>query len=220
MTASHSASGPWLYVAEMAHRVANEYTLAIASLSLAAERSESPDARAALSSAGARLRSYAAVHRALLPPTAPVETDLSYHLQMLCGAMVEASLAERGINLILVDRAMPLDSLSCWKAALIVAELVTNAVRHGFQGVGGTITVELLALDGLVGCRISDDGRGFSNVNPGCGGIIVGALANELGGRVERELCANGSSILLTFPGPEGRPCAATPCTSWPQVSS
>jgi len=197
------ASGPWLYVAEMAHRVANEYTLAIASLSLAAERADSPGAKAALAKAVDRLRSYAAVHRTLQPPTAAGETDLSCHLQMLCSAMVEASLAERGIGLILVDRAISLDSLRCWRVALIVAELVTNARRHAFRGVGGTITVELLAFERSVGCRISDDGQGFSNVDPGCGGFIVGALARELGGRIERESCASGSSILLMIPRSE-----------------
>jgi two-component sensor histidine kinase len=204
MTPPHLASGLGLYVGEMAHRVANEYTLAIASLSLAAERSASSDAKAALRSAMARLRSYAAVYRTLQPPAVAGETDLSCHLQILCGAMVEASLAERGIGLILVDRAIPLDSLRCWKVGLIVAELVTNAVRHAFRGMGGTITVELLAFGHSVGCRISDDGRGFFNAAPGSGGVIIGALARELGGRVQQECCARGSSILLMFPRSEG----------------
>src|SRR5271170_7257242 len=145
MTPRPAGAEPWLYLAEMAHRVANEYSLAVSSLSLAAVRSESREAKDALTAAAARLRRYAVVHRALQAPVDTGEIDLSDHLRTLCCAMVEASLAERGICLTLVDLPVFLDNFMCWKIGLIVSELVTNAMRHAFHGNGGAITVEVFA---------------------------------------------------------------------------
>ena len=95
-----------------------------------------------------------------------------------------------------------------------MSELVTNAMRHAFQGTGGVITVEVLACDRSVGCRITDDGRGFPYVDPGRGGVIVAALARDLGGWVTRECCPNGSSFLLTFPRQADRFRTMTPGSS------
>ncbi len=55
----------WLLVEEITHRVANEYTTAVASISRAASRCANIDARTVLAGAAQRLLDYADIHRAL-----------------------------------------------------------------------------------------------------------------------------------------------------------
>jgi two-component sensor histidine kinase len=191
-----------LLLAEMTHRVSNEYALAISSISLAAARSSNAEAKAALAEAAARLRDFAEAHRALQAPMAAGAMDLSAYLQRLCGALVRASLAERGIRLTFVDQPVELAADRCWRVGLIVSELITNAVRHGLGGRAGEIVVAVMVKDsGEVHCRVTDNG-GSDDDAPrlGRGSHIVDALAAELGGVVERQFTASGTTVLLLFP--------------------
>jgi two-component sensor histidine kinase len=74
-------------VAEISHRVLNEYTHAVATLLLAAADTANADARLALKMAARRLRACADVHRALAPPYGPGRADLGEYLKTLCAAL-------------------------------------------------------------------------------------------------------------------------------------
>ena len=54
--------------------------------------------------------------------------------------------------------------------------------------------------DGIVGCRVTDNGRPSSNAREGRGSKIIGALAADLGGAVERRFESDGTTALLAFP--------------------
>jgi len=189
----------WLLVEEITHRVANEYTTAIAAISRIASRCTDIHARTALVGAARRLLDYADVHRALQPPVAGGPADLGLHLRGLCGAITRASLAERNIHLTLVEAAIEIDSEKCWRVGMIVCELITNAARHGLQYRGGGIIVELSTSDGAVVCQVTDNGKS-TNPKPGRGMRITRALARELGGRVDWYFSHSGSTALLHFP--------------------
>jgi two-component sensor histidine kinase len=189
-----------LLIAEMTHRISNEYALAIASISLAAARSASLEVRTALGEAAGRLHDFAEAHRALQAPISSGIVDLSDYLQRLCGALVRASLAERGIRLTFVETSVELDTDRCWRVGLIVSELITNAVRHGLGGRKGEIWVGLTVKDDRVQCRVADSGQAERAPRPGRGSRIVDALAAELGGQVERQFTTSGTTVLLSFP--------------------
>ncbi len=194
-----STPEPWLLVEEITHRVANEYSAAIASISRAAMRCASLDARIALTDAARSLLGSAEVHRALQPPPAAAPADLSQHLRGLCGAIVRARLSERKINLTLVEDAIELESEQCWLVGMIVSELITNAARHGLRHRGGSIVVALSSTNRTVRCRVTDDGSSI-NPAPGRGTRIIGALAHELGGTIGWRFSASGTTVLLCFP--------------------
>lgn len=201
-----------LLLAEMGHRVANEYSLAIASISLVAHRTQHPQARSALDAAAERLRRYASAHRALQAPLAGGTIELSDYLGGLCRALVQASLAERNIAVTLVEAPVELDAERCWRVGMIISELITNAARHAFDANGGRVLVEVLTAGAEALCRVSDDGRGWPEREggdggegraapvPGVGSRIVDGLARELGGRVAREFTPAGSRVELRFP--------------------
>jgi two-component sensor histidine kinase len=191
---------PWLYVAEIEHRIANEYALAVASVSLAASQSPSGEAKAALAGVAQRLRDYAAAHRALQAPVSNGLVDLSEYLRSLCGALAQASLNERGISLTLVEQSVDITAERCWRVGLIVSELVTNSIRHGFRDWSGAITVEIARSADHIVCRVSDNGRAAGIARPGRGAELVDALARDLGGTVERDFHIYGVSVVLSFP--------------------
>ena len=191
---------PWLYIAEMEHRVANEYALAVATISLAAARSSDADVKATLGGAAQRLRDYANVHRTLQAPLKPGLMDLSLYLRGLFDALVRASLGERGVSLTLIERSVEIEAQRCWRVGLIASELITNAVRHGFRGGPGAITIEMATSAGQVQCRVRDDGRAVLAPTAGNGTHLVDSLAKELGGFVDRRFGHNGTSVLLSFP--------------------
>jgi two-component sensor histidine kinase len=191
------STGPWLLLAEMNHRVANEYALAVSSIRRAA-RHAAPEARADLLAACERLHDYAQAHRAHLEPI-DERTDLADYLAHLCLSVVRARLAERGVALRFIAEPFEMSSGDCWRVGLIVSELITNALKHGASGPGAVITVELRASAEGLDCAIRDNGGppGFSP--PGHGARIVDGLAEELGARLNRCFGRSGSCVVLSL---------------------
>ena len=186
-------------VEEINHRVVNEYAEAIAILTLAASR-RSTTADCALKRAAERLRAHAEAHRALLAPRADGPIDLGHHIGKLCSSLSGASLEERGIDLSLSTDEIWIDGARGWRAGLIVAELIRNAVRHGLQGRSGIIGVEVRKKGSRIQCIVSDDGRAASNPAEGRGRRLVRALAAELHGSVNWRFTNSGSIADVEFP--------------------
>jgi len=84
--------------------------------------------------------------------------------------------------------------------ALVITELVTNAVEHGFEGKErGTITVTAQRERDLVAVTIADDGVGLTHEPSGLGSSIVRTLIeNELGGQITWSGNDAGSVVELT----------------------
>ena len=200
VTSERLVAGDSLILAELSHRIINEFASAISMVSLAASRSGNGEVKAALAVVIDRLHNYASVHRALEMPAHNTETDASAHLRQLCKSISRSKLGDKGIRLVFVERPLWIRSDQCWRLGLIVFELVTNAVRHGFDSAGGVIHVELLPSDSLVECRVADNGCGTAGARPGRGLKIVEALAEAVGGRVEHFSGADGTTAVLIFP--------------------
>ncbi len=172
-----------LYIAELVHRINNEYSTVISLARSAAARATVPEERAALQNIIDRLHAYARVHRVMRPGLSRAQMELSEHLSQVCAAMASAVLGDRNISLHIVSsEPILVDEGKCWRVGLIVGEPVTNATRHVFDSGGGSITVELTSDDQLIICSVVDDGRSNPRLKPGLGTILVDALAKELGG--------------------------------------
>ena len=84
---------------------------------------------------------------------------------------------------------------------MIVVELITNAVRHAFDGQGGKIEVECRRSGAFVECLVSDNGSVSSaDVRPGSGLKIISALAQELGASFKFNFGEDGSQAVLITP--------------------
>jgi two-component sensor histidine kinase len=205
-TVPPSGGEPLLYVAELLHRVSNEYASAISLASVMASRTSSHEAKSALQTVIEHLLQLATTHRVLLPPVVDGTVDLGDYLTRLCQAKVAAELERRGTTLRLaVVSPVALDPARCWRVGLIVSELITNAARHGLPSARGEIFISLAANAAQVVCRVSDNGAATLAFRPGLGTRLVDALAAELDGHVERRFGGDGATITLTFPARSDR---------------
>jgi two-component sensor histidine kinase len=192
---------PLLLVGEISHRVLNEYTHAITTLALARAGTTDITARSALAGAERRLRAHANLHRALRPPAAKRRCDLGEYLEGVCAALSCANLRDRGIRLTLIPSEAMVAADRCWRVALIISELVNNAMRHAFGAGGGRILVEVETLGPWIQCRVSDDGRPGAGDRPeGRGRRIVESLTQALAGQIAWRFEPTGTEVVLRIP--------------------
>ena len=192
-----------LYVTELLHRVQNDYTRAISLASTMQIRSS--EAKEAVCQIVDHLNASAKAYHLLWPRPPGELVDFTTEITGLCRAMVSSILDQDGISLNL-STAGPilLDGFRCWRANLILSELITNAARHAFNSRGSHIAVTVAASGGQVICRVSDDGSSPATPKSGHGTQIVDALTADLGGNIERRYTETGALIVLSFPMSSG----------------
>src|ERR1700692_113972 len=121
----------FLHVAELLHRVRNEYTRAITFAFSVAARSPNPETKSALDEVINHLYRTAETHRVLRPPQGEGPVDFAETITQLCRAMSSSSESVHcRINLLLaVDEPVLVAAIRGWRASLIVFELINNACR-------------------------------------------------------------------------------------------
>lgn len=191
-----------LPVAELLHRVRNEYARTICFASVIAAKSSCDETKAALGDIINHLHAMAEVHSVLRPPVGEVHADLTEILTRLCRVMTASSEFQyRGIKLELrVGRPILIDAGRCWRASLVVAELINNSLRHAFGSRSGCIFVSVDESNDRVFCTVSDNGSQAETGGAGLGTRLTDALAAEVGGLVERLFSKSGATVTLSFP--------------------
>jgi two-component sensor histidine kinase len=195
--AGQSETTSLVLVEEFAHRVLNEYTLAIAGLKIAARGICDDTARGQLTDAADRLFAYAHVHRAL---AMPIEThcDLADYIGQVCSASANALAPGTRFRVCLETAGTVLRSDRCWRLALIVSELIHNAARHGDPTC--EIVVELAANEFELFCRVSNGGGCPTAAKSGRGRNIIQALTRELGGQADWMFTPAGTCVWVVVP--------------------
>jgi two-component sensor histidine kinase len=190
-----------LLLRELNHRIRNELTSAVQTISAKAVHSDSVAVKAALLDVVDFLHQCADVHQALRMPDQGRLTDAARYLQELCLSIAKYRLDRLAIHVLFSADDLRLEGERCWKLGLIVSELLTNVARHAqFDAKDPELRVELMLVGNVVKCRVSDNGSAPEPVRRGRGLSIVGELASNLGGRVHTSCAADGYSFLLTFP--------------------
>ncbi len=192
---------------EVHHRVKNNLQV-ISSLINMQVRSLADDAsRDALLECQARVQAMALIHEQLYKSKDYTRVPFSEYARSLAGNVFHATgVSPQGISLELaiedvalaVDKAIP--------AGLILNELISNALKHGFpNGRSGTIRVELgLASRGELRLVVRDDGVGLPpgvdvSDSPTLGLHLVRMLARQLDAKLEVE-ATDGTCFCLTIP--------------------
>src|ERR1700761_6271719 len=117
-------SGELLLLREMTHRINNELASTINVAACAALRSSSREVKVALGEVIEQLHDQARVYCALQMPAADQPVDAAAYLRELCQSISRARLRHRGIELLLIENPLQLESAQCWRLGLIVAELI------------------------------------------------------------------------------------------------
>jgi two-component sensor histidine kinase len=200
-------------IREMHHRVKNNLQTISSLLRLQARRLESCEARRAIEEAVARIRSIALVHETLSGSTAASqEVDFDEIVRPLVRLVEEGLLSpDRKVRMVVEGEAGALRAEVATPLAVVLTELLQNAVRHGFPEDGshgaGTVRVCLDNDGRRLLLEVIDDGVGFRDGEPDDGGgsaaslglTIVRTLLGELGGTLAVR-SEGGTAFELTIP--------------------
>jgi len=151
--------------------------------------------------AESRISVMARIHRRLYDP-GMLDVPLASYLEALAKDVLEAAGATNIVCVVETD-SLRLDLTKLLPVSLLITELMTNALKHGFAGRhDGTIRLRLLRDKDKVVLSVSDNGRGLERESVGEGSLgmtIVRSLAAQLGGNVEW-LSHQGTTARLVFP--------------------
>ncbi|WP_244083959.1 MASE3 domain-containing protein [Desulforhabdus sp. TSK] len=198
---------------ELHHRVKNNLQIVASLLGLQSSRVGNPEIVEVLRDTRNRVRSMSLLHEMLYKSTNLARIDFKPYIRDLCGQLL-LSYGSAASMVRVENRVSPIglpleQSVPC---GLIVNELVSNALKHGFpDGRSGRVTVELFQTDeGALVLSVRDDGVGLpvdldpSN-NATLGLQLVSRLAAQLGGRLKVDRPdAGGTAIGVVFPVPSG----------------
>lgn len=192
---------------EVNHRVSNNLQLVTSLLSLQANRTDLPEVKASLLEACSRVGVVAGMHQRLYTSAGQERVDLCLYLNEIATDTIMALDGDQRIRLnfvgrekfpVLLDDAVPI--------ALIVNELLTNAVKYAFDdGVNGVISISVTCQNGRICITLSDNGRGLPDhfdpaTSIGLGMLIVTALVGQVEGELNIVPQDDGACFMITLP--------------------
>ncbi len=185
---------------ELSHRVMNSLQTIASLFMMQARTMKDAEARGHFDQAVSRINSVALAYRRLHASRGVEVVEFATFIRELCAELQSSMLpdgspikVEADPILLSPDQAMPL--------ALVVNELVTNAIKHG--GMDPSLTVKLGRSS--EGCRLAVRNRGElppnydPNKTTGFGIRMVRSTVAQLGGRFEAASMAGETEFAITF---------------------
>lgn len=196
---------------ELNHRVMNSLQTISALFTMQARALDDPDARAQFSDAVSRINSIALAYRRMHAAEGAETIDLAEFLTELC-TDIGNSLMPEGSPCRVESEPLLLGSQEANSLALIVNELLTNAIKYGNKG--SPIDVTLVKADDAYRLSIRNEGTlppDYDQENQSGFGIrMVRMLADRMGGGLEVASTAGYTEFSVTFtPPPSGSSQAA-----------
>jgi two-component sensor histidine kinase len=195
-----------MLVREAHHRISNHLQLLVSLIGMQAREHPDPAVREELLQVRRRVLAVARLHAELQR----AQEDQTIDVPRFLGRMAEdlqmtfaTELQGRPSLVFEVDPGQ-MSSEGAITLALIINELVTNAMKHAASPNGGTIKVELKRTpDQTWRLQVSDDGPGLPASalhSPTASGLdLVQLLARKLGGALKAEPVPRGAAISMTF---------------------
>ncbi len=196
-------------IKEIHHRVKNNLQTIASLLRMQMRRTDSEEAKNVLKESLNRILSISLVHEILShhdEETIDISDVAKKLLELLTHSMVSA---DCHVDIQFSGRTMLLPSDAATSLALVLNELITNAILHGFEGLHeGTLSVSVQQDGGECMLRIQDNGVGMSYMpsQPGkrkhLGLAIVRTLVEkDLKGTLEfRDAKPKGTEVIIQFP--------------------
>jgi two-component sensor histidine kinase len=191
-------------IREIHHRVKNNLQAVSALLRLQSRRIEDGVAREAIEEAIRRIASIAHVHETL-STSSQDSVQFDEVVMKLLQSCLELSPRPSEISINKRGDFGSVPSLIATPLALILTELIQNALEHGLNEVGSKLEVAVLRQDAQVKISVSDDGAGIkANFDPlkdsSLGLEIVRTLTeNELSGELRFERLDKGTKAEIEF---------------------
>jgi two-component sensor histidine kinase len=195
-----------LLIDEVNHRVKNSLQQIASVVRLQARALKDPQAREALDKTLARIMAVGRVHEQMYKAGSRLGVfDAGEYAQLLARELVD-SLGRDDVALETDVETAELDLKQAAPLALILNELVTNALKHGCpDGRSCRIKVGFRTVSEGFRLTVSDEGDGLPDdfkpaAGAGLGMRAIEALARQLGGRFSVEPQAVGAAFAVEFP--------------------
>jgi len=190
---------------EIHHRVKNNLQIVSSLLSLQSRYIEQPESIEIFRDSQSRIKSMALVHEKLYQSGDLTRIDLAEYIPDLVSDLFRSY----GVNYNIVQfkinsENISLDINTAIPCGLIINELVTNSIKHAFQGIiKGEIIIELKYEDDYLKMKVQDNGVGFPeemNLNniKTLGLQLVISLTKQLDGSIEL-IKENGTCFNIIF---------------------
>ncbi len=188
---------------EVDHRVKNNLQMVSSLIVMQSRTIPDENIRLSLRSMLQRVEALSTVHRRLYQSADISRFDLADFARDLVDGLVAASGRRIDIRLdianaveVAADKAAPI--------ALILNELVTNAIKHAYvDGVPGQLVIRIAADDGVCRIEVEDNGKGLGGVIPGSdsfGMRLIRSIGNQLDAEMEWSSADPGTLATLTLP--------------------
>jgi PAS domain S-box-containing protein len=191
---------------EVHHRVKNNMQVISSLLNLQSRQIKDPDVLEMFKESQRRIRSMALIHERLYQSSDLSRIEFSQYLRNLATHLFHSYQADSSrIHLKIDAEEVFLNINTAIPCGLIVNELISNALKHGFpEGRSGQLDIDLrrVAGDGYV-LRVKDDGVGFPEgldfrKTETLGMQIISTLVEQIDGRVELSR-KKGTAFRLEF---------------------
>ncbi|NJM07853.1 GAF domain-containing protein [Candidatus Gracilibacteria bacterium] len=184
---------------EMHHRVRNNLQTLSALLAMQLRRMEPHTQGAkALRESAARVQSIAAVHNLLSREDVGVTTVDAVTRHVIDSAQTTLITSELPVQFVAMGDRVKVGSRDATVLALVINELISNALTHGLATEGGRIEIEARLADGMVTVEVRDDGPTHpqpdrTGHSSGLGLQIIETLvSDDLGGTFQLRRDADG----------------------------
>jgi two-component sensor histidine kinase len=185
------------YTRELNHRVKNNLTMVDSLIGFQMRTKGAVDG----AELRVRVRAIADVHDTLYRAADAHHMDLGALVTHLCKSAAVIP-QEASIRLVSqIERDIMVDADKATALALIVVEIITNAVKHAFVGKeGGTISVKLCRHEDEAELIVSDDGVGLpARLQRRSGTRMIHGFVEQVSGRLEQS-STSGTTYRIVFP--------------------
>lgn len=195
-------------ISEIHHRVKNNLQAVSALLRLQARKTSSPEVKKELGEAQRRVQTIAMVHEGL-SQTADEIVDFDKVISNLLKMSVDlATMRDQHISIDFVGKFGMMPAQDATPLSLVLTELITNAVEHGFEGRHeGHITISVGRGGNNLNVVVEDDGSGLEteerqgmarSSGSGLGTQIINTfVTNDFGGTVRWESRREGGTRVV-----------------------
>ncbi|WP_404383049.1 sensor histidine kinase [Caenispirillum salinarum] len=189
-------------LAEANHRIKNSLQLVSSILNMDARRAGAGEGRDRLERAAARVQAVSSVHEMLYRSEDVTTLAFGEYLRKLCAHLGGGDATGMGVVITCEAADVQLPADKAIALALVVNELVSNALKHAFTGLEkGRINVTTRLEEDTLVLEVADDGAGKSTgAEPGLGTRIVHGLVGQLGASIKTEDAAPGHRAVVRTP--------------------
>ncbi len=190
---------------EIHHRVKNNLAIVSSMIQLQAIEEEDKELQQKLYDTISRIYTMAEIHEFLYQTKSFSKLDFTENLKNLVKMIVELMDSEKAVETIFDCVHVNMSINQAIPVSLIVNEVVTNSIKHAFDGrEGGKITVGLKEKDKEIELRIRDNGiglpDGFEKAEHSSLGLhLITILAKQLEAQYNFETSETGTVFTLLF---------------------